>query len=143
MVGCTVGLHTHLLRPFNETRFNINTSYYKNPGRWDCIYSIPAPGATKENERDGYPRYGFWTASPKGGTMGFGVTHDGWNWEALPTPEIHPVIEAEVGAVEHVAYGPSKEKSAWYAILGYDHRMVTYSVRSNCKIKKRKRICWC
>lgn len=58
--------------------------------------------------------------------MGFGMTHDGLNWEALPTPEIRPVINAEVGAVEHVAYGANKEKSAWFAILGHGG-MVTYS----------------
>ena len=65
-------------------------------------------GKGMENVRDGYPRYGYWTASPlpssnggKGGTFGMGITEDGYNWKALPSPVMLPeAIGAELGAVE-------------------------------------------
>ena len=86
-----------------DTYFDIDERYYNLPGRWDCIYTIPAPEARRPTSNpspnpspspnpnlnpnlnpnpnpnpnqarrpaagsmDGYPRYGFWTASPKGG----------------------------------------------------------------------------
>ena len=44
---------------FVQRFFDIDTNYYKDPGRWDCIFSIPLPNATGGNGlRDGYPRYG-------------------------------------------------------------------------------------
>lgn len=48
------------------------------------------PGPGQENLRDGYPRYGYWTASPinKSGTFGLGITEDGTNWKALPSPKM-------------------------------------------------------
>ena len=52
--------------------FNIDTRFYKGNGRWDCIYSLPTPqtrGAhPNAGSTDGYPRYGFWTASPYNNT---------------------------------------------------------------------------
>ena len=96
-----------------DTYFDIDERYYNLPGRWDCIYTIPAPGARRPaaGSMDGYPRYGFWTASPKGGMMGFGITHDGVNWSALPSPEMVPPLGGEVGAVEYVRYGPGRSKA--------------------------------
>ena len=82
----------------------------------DTIYSIPVPGAGQENLRDGYPRYGYWTASPLNGngTFGLGITSDGFNWKALPSPEMRPQpIGAELGAVEFVRPG------VYVAMLGY------------------------
>lgn len=74
-----------------------------------------------ENERDGYPRYGYWTASPlatsnggKGGTFGMGISQDGFNWKALAAPVMLPeAIGAELGAVEYV------RPSVYVAMLGY------------------------
>jgi hypothetical protein len=88
--------------------FNIDSNLYKvKGGRWDTIYSIPVPGPGQENLRDGYPRYGYWTASPLdgNGTFGFGITDDGFNWKALPSPQMLPEpIGAElVSAVCHTA----------------------------------------
>ena len=97
--------------------FNIDPSLYQvKGGRWDTIYSIPVPGAGQENLRDGYPRYGYWTASPLNGngTFGLGITSDGFNWRALPSPEMLPKpIGAELGAVEFVRPG------VYVAMLGY------------------------
>lgn len=58
--------------------------------------------------------------------MGFGVTHNGWDWEALPSPEMHPQINAEVGAVEYFPIPGSGGGGKWYAILGHGG-MVAYS----------------
>ena len=59
-------IHWQRPPPLNATYFPIDTAQgYKAPGRWDTIYSVPVPGAGQENARDGYPRYGFWTASPQ------------------------------------------------------------------------------
>ena len=61
------------------------TTHATNGVRWDCIYSIPAkPAAVGSSLRDGYPRLGYWTATPLGcgpyglcnQTMGFGRTYD-------------------------------------------------------------------
>ena len=106
--------------------------YYKthasNGVRWDCIYSIPA--STTASLRDGYPRLGYWTATTLGcgpyglcnQTMGFGKTHDGLTWEALPSPVMQPptVHWTEVGAVEYVP-GPKSTNSSngrYFALLG-------------------------
>ena len=61
--------------------------------------------------------------------MGFGITHNGWDWEALPSPEMHPVIEAEVGAVEYFPI-PGSAKGKWFSILGHQPGMVVYSADS-------------
>ena len=76
---------------------------------------------------DGYPRYGFWTASPKRGAMGFGTTHDGVRWEALPSPTMVPPLNGEVGAVEYIRYGPGLTKAGYYALLGTAGHMVSYN----------------
>lgn len=57
--------------------------------------------------------------------MGFGITHNGWDWVALPSPEMHPQINAEVGAVEYFPI-PGSGGGKWYAILGHGG-MVAYS----------------
>jgi len=108
--------------------FPINTTFYTDPGRWDTIYSVPlAPG-----ERDGYPRLGYWTASPIGGkgTFGFGITDDGYHWTALASPVMQPEpIGAELGAVEWIPFSSGKAGGQWYAMLGYGwpRTMLTYS----------------
>lgn len=56
------------------------TPGYSIGGRWDCIATVPKPGAP------GY-FYGYWTASPSGhGGAGVGETTDlsGHHWKALP-----------------------------------------------------------
>ena len=121
-------IHWTKTADLNATYFDIDTRYYKSPGRWDCIYTIPVPGNGEESARDGYPRYGFWTASPNnGGFMGFGLTHDGIHWEALPSPQMIPPVGGEVGAVELISYGNATYKNAsFYAILGIGGGMTTY-----------------
>jgi len=93
--------------------FPINTTFYTDPGRWDTIYSVPlAPG-----ERDGYPRLGYWTASPIGGkgTFGFGITDDGYHWTALASPVMQPEpIGAELGAVEWI---PFQLGQGWWPVV--------------------------
>jgi hypothetical protein len=109
--------------PFNETYFNITLPYYKNPGRWDCIYSTPQTPAVG-SPRDGYPRYGWWTASAVGdGDMGFGTTEDGYTWSALPSPTMIPPIGSEVGAVEYITSASGKG-AAWFAMLGHGGMLV-------------------
>ena len=111
--------------------FNIDASLYQvGGGRWDTIYSIPVPGPGQENMRDGYPRYGYWTASPAAGTngtFGFGITDDGTTWTALPSPIMLPeAIGAELGAVEYVKAG------VYVAMLGYGwpRTMLAYTSHS-------------
>ena len=62
--------------------------------------------------------------------MGFGVTHDGVHWRALPSPEMHPPLHGEVGAVEYIRYGPNLSKAGYYAILGTGGHMLTYNASS-------------
>ena len=118
--------------PLNSTYFPIDTSKgYTAPGRWDTIYSVPVPGKGQENPRDGYPRYGFWTASPKNGSWGAGITHDGVHWQALPSPKMLPAdVGGEIGAIEFVPYSSgSKPGGLWVAMLGYGwpRTMLTYT----------------
>ena len=110
--------------------FNIDSANYKvSGGRWDTIYSIPV-SPTQVNVRDGYPRYGYWTASPlpaSNGTFGFGITHDGTTWTALPSPEMLPApIGGELGAVEYV------RPNLYLAMIGYGwpRTMLTYTATS-------------
>ena len=114
-----------------DSYFDIDRHYYELPGRWDCIYTIPTPQARRvgpaSGSMDGYPRYGFWTASPKQGTMGFGITHDGVRWTALPSPTMVPPLGGEVGAVEYVRWGPGLSKAGYYALLGTSGHMVSYN----------------
>jgi len=95
--------------------------------RWDCMYTIPAtPTASL---RDGYPRFGYWTATPIGcgpyglcnNSMGFGRSDDGLTWEALPSPAMQPptVHWSEVGAVEFVPdTSGSSGGGRYFALLG-------------------------
>lgn len=113
-----------------DVYFDIDERWYSLPGRWDCIYTIPVtPGATTPGSMDGYPRYGYWTASPKDGMMGFGITHDGVRWEALPSPNMSGWWKpsSEVGAVEYIRYGPGLSKSGYYALIGNSGHMLTYN----------------
>ena len=140
----------------NETDFpwfNIDASagYKVQGGRWDTIYSIPVPagegghpeGGLARGGRDGYPRYGFWSASPDNsgggggggdkaattassatnGSFGFGITHDGTDWQALPAPTMLPEpvgIGAELGALDWVpAEDGSPDGGAYVAMIGY------------------------
>ena len=56
----------------------------------------------------------------------------GWNWRALPSPQMVPptVHWAEVGAVEYVSFR-GKPGGRFYAMLGGNHNekadMITYS----------------
>ena len=94
--------------------------------RWDCIYTIPV--SPTPSLRDGYPRLGYWTATPLGcgpyglcnQTMGFGRTNDGLTWEALPSPVMQPptVHWTEVGAVEYVPAANNKSSGRYFALLG-------------------------
>jgi hypothetical protein len=80
--------------------FEVNTSIYHAPGRWDCIAVLPRPGG-------GY--YGYFTATPipaaggpadcggKSCGAGFAESLDGLHWTALPTPG--PKLGAEVGGL--------------------------------------------
>ena len=129
-------IHWSRPAPYNTTYFNIDPSKgytgAMGGGRWDTIYSIPAPGPGQQNLRDGYPRYGYWTASPSeliNQTFGFGITHDGLQWEALPSP---PMIDApqgggELGAVEYIPFR-NGSGGAYYAMIGYGwpRTMLTY-----------------
>jgi len=121
-------IHWSSPAPYNSTWFNIDPTvgYRVDHGRWDTIYSIPVDHT--QNPRDGYPRYGYWTASPVNGTMGFGITNDGYNWKALESPQMLPKpIGAEVGAVEW--HQPS---GIYIAMLGYGwpRTMLTYTSKS-------------
>ena len=64
--------------------------------------------------------------------MGFGVTDDGWNWRALPSPSMSPPVVhwSEVGAVEYVPF-TGASGGAYYALLGGSPTqkpdMITYS----------------
>ena len=111
--------------------FDIDPALYQvKGGRWDTIYSIPVPGSPgQENLRDGYPCYGYWTASPLdgNGTFGLGITEDGFTWKALPSPQMLPKpIGAELGAVEYVKPG------VYVAMLGYGwpRTMLAYTAPS-------------
>ena len=112
-------IHWSRPAPLATTYFSADTRYYNDflpcGSRWDCIYSIPVPQEGRSlSARDGYPRYGYWTASPLhcgcsgfcNQSMGFGRTEDGFNWEALPSPLMDPptVHWSEVGAVEYIEY---------------------------------------
>ena len=97
-----------------------------NGVRWDNMYTLPASPTI--GTRDGYPRHGYWTATPLGcgpyglckRTMGFGVTHDGLKWEALQSPAMVPptVHWSEVGAVEWVVAANGSGAGRYVAMLG-------------------------
>lgn len=85
--------------------------------------------------------------------MGFGITHDGTTWEALPPPEMTtPAVHwAEVGAVEYIPYvaasvAPSAQsqtstsatKGRYYALIGA--YLLTYRT---VVLSSRNRACVC
>lgn len=66
----------------DDLLFPVDTRFYEEHGRWDCICAIP-------REEGGY--WGTWTATPKGsgnldGGIGLGHSDDGLHWQALPGP---------------------------------------------------------
>lgn len=78
----------------DDTIFSIDTKWYEQYGRWDCIFALPKPGG-------GY--YGTWTATPNGrgnlnGGIGFGYSEDGLKWQAVKPAEIIPDAN-ESGAI--------------------------------------------
>jgi hypothetical protein len=86
----------HWERLGNEMEFVQDERWYDKLGRWDCIWTLPRP-------EGGF--LGYWTATPKpetGGRFGYGQSHDGVHWEALPPPKVHGFGEGEVGAVEQI-----------------------------------------
>ena len=142
-------IHWSRPAPLDTTFFSADPRHYHDflgcGARWDCIYTIPVPQPGRNlSARDGYPRYGYWTASPLGcgcsgycsQSVGFGETTDGTNWRALPSPQMVPptVHWAEVGAVEYVAF-TGKPGGKFYAMLGGNHNekadMITYSGKMN------------
>jgi len=100
----------HWKRLGDELEFRQDTRWYRENGRWDCIYTIPRPGGGL---------YGYWTATPKArGRFGFGRSLDGVRWEALEPPETPGVGEGEVGAVEKIG-------GRYYLMFGTGGIMVT------------------
>lgn len=121
-------VHWQRPAPYNATWFDIDTRYYDNPGRWDCIYSIPAVNNIGTAAATQPVRYGFWTASPgkgspPGSVFGFGQTMDGYRWEALPSPRVEwghvQPFGAELGAVERI-------DGAYYAMVGHGGNMMAF-----------------
>jgi len=105
---------THWQRLGNEYEFVQDERWYEKNGRWDCIWTIPRPGAGL---------YGYWTATPKaatGGRFGFGETLDGVTWKALEPPKVEGVAggEGEVGAIEKIG-------QRYYMLFGLGGIMVT------------------
>lgn len=92
--------------------FKVDTRYYEQHGRWDCIFPLPHP-------EGGY--FGYWTATPKNAVgFGFGRSDDGVHWEALPSPELiwdgaDPPHSMEAGAV-------AEFNGKFYAIVGQGSR---------------------
>jgi len=81
-----------------------DTRWYREGGRWDCIYTIPrAEGGL----------YGYWTADPQHGPgVGFGQSLDGVTWEALEPPRFaEGSPHGEAGAVERIG-------GRYYLMLG-------------------------
>ena len=89
----------HWTKYGDDPMFRVNERFYRKPGRWDCIFAIPAAGG-------GY--YGYWTANPLDHVgFGFGRSDDGIHWEALHPPVLDWGGEAvpehmEAGAVERI-----------------------------------------
>lgn len=102
----------HWMRLGNEYEFLQDERWYERNGRWDCIWTLPRPGAGL---------YGYWTATPKaetGGRFGFGETLDGITWKALPPPKVPGVGEGEVGAI-------AKIRDKYYMMFGTGGSMAT------------------
>jgi hypothetical protein len=98
-----------------DIEFRQDPRYYKEKGRWDCIYTIPKLGGGL---------YGYWTATPNEGVgLGFGESMDGVTWKALSSPVLewgdNPLPEKrgiELGAVEKIG-------DRYYAMVGNGGRM--------------------
>ena len=99
-------------RPLGDAfEFVQDTRWYKETGRWDCIYTIPrAEGGL----------FGYWTADPlTGAGVGFGRSMDGIHWEALEPPAFaEGSPHGEAGAVERIG-------DRYYLILGANGGMRT------------------
>ena len=101
--------------------FTVDTRYYEQHGRWDCIFPLPRP-------HGGY--YGYWTATPKDHVgFGFGQSEDGVHWEALPSPELiwegaDPPRSMEAGAV-------AEFNGKYYAIVGQGSRTMKTMIADN------------
>ena len=101
--------------------FTVDTRYYEQHGRWDCIFPLPRP-------QGGY--YGYWTATPKDHVgFGFGQSDDGVHWEALPSPELiwegaDPPRSMEAGAV-------AEFNGKYYAIVGQGSRTMKTMIADN------------
>ena len=102
--------------------FSIDTTHYRDPGRWDCIAALPVPGAPQPG-----PVYGFWTGSPQGaaGPWGFGRSEDGIKWSALPPPQLQPPTGGEIGGVQAMTFG-SPAQTRFFAMIGHGP-MIVYS----------------
>lgn len=121
-----------LWTPIPQSEFEVDTRWYK-PDRWDCIYTLPVQprgrGSRAGGSADGYPRYGFWTATmwpnaSGGGSFGFGVTDDGVHWSVRPSPRTEPPAgSTELGAVEYLEYegADGRVHGRYYALLGDKH----------------------
>ena len=86
---------------------------YKKGGRWDCIATVPKPGAPGEF-------IGYWTATPDAGVgAGVGETTDatGYHWRALP-PITAGFPAGEVGSV--IVLG-----GRYYMLFGGGHLYVS------------------
>ena len=98
----------HWTKYGDDNMFRIDTRWYEQDGRWDCIYPLCRP-------EGGY--YGYWTATPRDRVgFGFGQSEDGLCWEALPAPlldwaEVEPPTTMEAGATEEFG-------GRYYAITG-------------------------
>ena len=96
----------------DDYMFKVDTRWYEQHGRWDCIFPLPRP-------QGGY--YGYWTATPNDAVgFGFGQSEDGVHWEALPSPELIwegalPPKSMEAGAVVEFS-------GKYYAIVGQGTR---------------------
>ena len=104
----------HWTKYGDDPMFRVNERFYRKPGRWDCIFAIPAAGG-------GY--YGYWTANPLDHVgFGFGRSDDGIHWEALHPPVLDWGGEAvpehmEAGAVERI-------RGKYYAMTGQPGRTI-------------------
>ena len=123
--------------------FDIDETHYQRPGRWDCIDSFPLPNQLPNStDPAAGPRFGAWTATPRhpdpttggNGLWGFGVSHDGVHWRALPSPPIdwsealpgqRMNADGELGGIRRFA-----RDGLYYAMVGYHMRMVHFCATS-------------
>ena len=81
--------------PANDSNVFKYGAHYELGGRWDCIATVPKPGAPGRY-------YGYWTASPqpagKGAGVGETIDGTGYHWQSLP-PITEGFPKGEVGSV--------------------------------------------